>query len=696
MFYQYPWWHFYGDFSAYVSRLSQMLTGGRHVAKVAVLWPINDIFATYTPQSRNEFANRTERDFDTLTDLLLRLHHDFDYLDEDMLAESDIDDAAIRIRDEAYELLIVPPMRHIKLSTLAALEQFVEGGGRLLGMVFLPDTAFGDGQLIDIRERVQKLFGVDPTEAQQTYTSAISISTETVEHGSGRGTFLRSYALNRGLPFRLQEASGTPGQPESGNIVLEEVDGRTTYWHAGADGQRQEITAEVNAEREEVMQALGDAIARLIEPDVVIDNAEVFYLHRIKDDRDFYFLVNPTYQEQPVKATLSSECRPVLWDASTGEERPIVPWCAEGGKTTFEITLPPTGSAFVVAYDPVPSSANATNAVVTSVTADAVSGYVTGTGAQMVVGTGAPHRLDTGDGLTPECISLEDEWEFRAEDENALVINHWMATESPMKKEQALDTSVTDGWLRMVPGAWAYQLPAEPSHPYPVDVWYRATFEADYVPPSLHLIIDGFAGSAWTVYVNGQQVCGTAERSGVDSQMQQLDITSLAATGENVVFIGLTVTGPTDGLLDLLKITGHFALEEGDSGWRIVAPDVAIQPAFWTVQGYPFYSGRGVYRRSFTILDHLQERRVILDPGMIDDVVEVVINGTRAGVRLWAPYEVDITDFVKPGENMLELRVANTLINLLEAVQRPSGLGGAPRIALYQQFSLDLPSVEPS
>src|SRR5207247_365882 len=54
MFYQYPWWFYYGDFSSYVSRLSQMLTGGRHVAKVAILWPINAMYATYTPQERNE------------------------------------------------------------------------------------------------------------------------------------------------------------------------------------------------------------------------------------------------------------------------------------------------------------------------------------------------------------------------------------------------------------------------------------------------------------------------------------------------------------------------------------------------------------------------------------------------------------------------------------------------------------------
>jgi hypothetical protein len=75
---------------------------------------------------------------------------------------------------------------------------------------------------------------------------------------------------------------------------------------------------------------------------------------------------------------------------------------------------------------------------------------------------------------------------------------------------------------------------------------------------------------------------------------------------------------------------------------------------------------------------------------MQDDVLEVMINGQSAGVRLWAPYQVDVTDLLKTGENTLELRVANTLVNLLEAVERPSGLSGAPKLVPYQSFTFDV------
>lgn len=691
MFYQYPWWHFYDDFSTYVARLSQMLTGGRHVANVAVLWPINDIFATYTPQHRNAFANRTERDFDTLTDMLLRLHHDFDYLDEDMLATATIEEATVRLRDEAYSLVILPPMRHLKLSTLDALERFVAGGGKLLGMVFLPDTGFGDGELVDIRDRVTALFGIDPTETQQTYTSASSVDIPVVEHdGGGTVAFLRSYALNRSLPRRLQEQLGTPGQPERGDLVIEEENGATSYWFVTPDGERQDVTDEVRKEREEMMRALGQAITGLIEPDIVIDNPEVFYLHRIKDDRDLYFLVNPTFRPQHATVTLPVERRPVLWDTSTGEERPMTPYAAGEGSTMFELTLAPTGSAFVVLADAVPAGIDATDAVVTEVTGREMRGYLTGTAGSVRFGAEGTTSHALGTAREPVSIVMDGEWTFHTEDENALIIDRWLGSQGPLEIAQALDTSREEGWLPMVPGAWAYQLPSEPAHPYPVEVWYRATFEVDVVPPSLTLIVDGFAGSAWSVHVNGEQVTEKPRRSRIDSQMQALDITPLARTGENVMVISLTVTGPTDGLLDLLKITGDFALVQSGDGWRIGEAPSSCEPAFWTGQGYPYYAGRGVYRTTVTVPSDVDGYRAILRPEMIDDVLEVVVNGERAGVRLWAPYDVDITDLLQPGENTLELRVANTLINLLEAVERPSGLAGAPHITLHEPFEIDL------
>jgi hypothetical protein len=243
----------------------------------------------------------------------------------------------------------------------------------------------------------------------------------------------------------------------------------------------------------------------------------------------------------------------------------------------------------------------------------------------------------------------------------------------------------------MVPGAWSYQLPAEPEEEYPIPVWYRVSFQADYLPPKVTMLVDGFAGSEWSLYVNGKQVKARPERSLVDAQMKAVDITKFLQKGANLIALRIVVTNATDGLLDLLKLTGDFSLvPDVDGLYRIDAPCHSLSPVSWTQQGYPHFSGRAIYRRKFELPEAFQGQRVFVEPVMEDDVLEVIVNGQSAGVRLWEPYQIEVTDLLKSGENTIEMRVANTLVNLLERVERPSGLAGAPRLVPYQTFTFDL------
>jgi hypothetical protein len=293
-------------------------------------------------------------------------------------------------------------------------------------------------------------------------------------------------------------------------------------------------------------------------------------------------------------------------------------------------------------------------------------------------------------------LTLAGGWEFQPETENALVIGKWWTIQETLNKSVDAYTKSSDdarSWLPMVPGAWSYQLPAEPETAYPIPVWYRIWFSADYLPPKLSLIVDGFAGSEWSLYVNGEPVSSTPVRSQVDGQMKAVEITPHLRKGDNLMALRLVVTNPTDGLLDLLKLTGDFSLApQGDGTFRITAARKSFQPASWTDQGYPYFSGRAMYRKRFHLPESFAGQRIFLEPEMHDDVLEVMVNGQSAGVRLWEPYQIEITNLLQPGENTLELRVANTLVNLLEKVERPSGLAGAPKLVPYRIFSFDLVS----
>jgi len=92
-----------------------------------------------------------------------------------------------------------------------------------------------------------------------------------------------------------------------------------------------------------------------------------------------------------------------------------------------------------------------------------------------------------------------------------------------------------------------------------------------------------------------------------------------------------------------------------------------------------YFSGTASYQRNLTVIGTWLAggQRLRLDLGEVDDVAEVLANGRSAGIAWNSPYRVDLTDFVKPGENNLEVRVANLWVNRLIGDVQP----GAQKIA---------------
>ncbi len=86
-------------------------------------------------------------------------------------------------------------------------------------------------------------------------------------------------------------------------------------------------------------------------------------------------------------------------------------------------------------------------------------------------------------------------------------------------------------------------------------------------------------------------------------------------------------------------------------------------------QGIRDFSGTAIYRTTFACPATLvkQGTRVALDLGQVAEVCEVWLNGQRLGVGWHGPYRFDATDALKPGENELEIRVANLWLNRVRA-----------------------------
>ncbi|MBS3772365.1 MAG: hypothetical protein KGY70_19705, partial [Bacteroidales bacterium] len=73
------------------------------------------------------------------------------------------------------------------------------------------------------------------------------------------------------------------------------------------------------------------------------------------------------------------------------------------------------------------------------------------------------------------------------------------------------------------------------------------------------------------------------------------------------------------------------------------------------------YSGIGVYSQKVEFTREEAEKQIELDLGKVLVAAKVLVNGESAGVKLASPYTYDLTGLIQPGENTIEIRVANTI-----------------------------------
>jgi hypothetical protein len=136
------------------------------------------------------------------------------------------------------------------------------------------------------------------------------------------------------------------------------------------------------------------------------------------------------------------------------------------------------------------------------------------------------------------------------------------------------------------------------------------------------------------------------------------------------------------GVYDVQSPSAHGAViamrvlpEVGVSGGAVFPEAILLecgpglmQTGDWSKTGaLECYSGGAWYRRNVTLAAD-QLREVTLDLGNVIATAEVLVNGERAGIRVAPPWRVDISKWVKPGENRLEVLVFNTLANHYQTV----------------------------
>lgn len=138
--------------------------------------------------------------------------------------------------------------------------------------------------------------------------------------------------------------------------------------------------------------------------------------------------------------------------------------------------------------------------------------------------------------------------------------------------------------------------------------------------------------------------------------------------------------------------------------WRVTFPENRGAPSEvkmetltdWTEfpdEGVKYFSGAATYHNQFMLpqANPDEEAPLILDLGTVKEVAVVRVNGQEAGVLWKEPRRADISRFVRPGNNEIEITVVNTWNNRLAGDARGVSKARVTRTNIAGKFNSNSP-----
>ncbi len=213
---------------------------------------------------------------------------------------------------------------------------------------------------------------------------------------------------------------------------------------------------------------------------------------------------------------------------------------------------------------------------------------------------------------------------------------------------------------------------------------FKRTDQGTRVPLEL-----GPHGSAFVVFrepVEGQQAVVAVTKDGHDETMQ------IARIGNGHLGAEIRETGQyqlqlQDGQVRDFHVRSLSPSIELSGPWQVTFPagvDAGQDVEFakltsWTKHSdatIQYFSGTAIYRREFEMPADFRHRgrRWLLDLGRVEVIAEVTINGKDVGQRWNSPFTLDVTRFLQPGRNRVQIKVTNVWRNrLLARAKFPNG-----------------------
>ena len=164
------------DFCSFITRAQTLLRGGKHVADIAMLYPIFDLHThanlyTYKSEGFEYAVNPARSDYMTLINAIsFYAGHDLTVLHPKALQEKCHTENGVLYldnaqNDEQFRIVVMPSADMVSLESIRLLKRFFDGGGKLLATGTLPTRAFeydktGENDR-EVQRLVREIFGED-------------------------------------------------------------------------------------------------------------------------------------------------------------------------------------------------------------------------------------------------------------------------------------------------------------------------------------------------------------------------------------------------------------------------------------------------------------------------------------------------------------------------------------------------------
>ena len=192
---------------SYTARVNSVLFDGYRVSDVALLYPIESVWANFTPSRQGALEvspecvsiSNVQRD---VTRSLFEGMRDYDYMHSSSLANAKIDKGELVVGNSRYRAIVLPAVDTIPKAAWSNLVKFWKSGGRILFVGTkpanttenFPDAAIaGDVQkmLSDPSEHVQFLAEADALHTSSTIDKWLSPQLKTTDNANLRMTHRR-------------------------------------------------------------------------------------------------------------------------------------------------------------------------------------------------------------------------------------------------------------------------------------------------------------------------------------------------------------------------------------------------------------------------------------------------------------------------------------------------------------------------